>query len=539
MGFAPGDPTSALAAHQRLVMALLRSPALPGEPGTRRLVQTHISSLLLAGDRVYKLRKPLALPVLDFSPAELRRIDCEHELALNRRTAPSLYLGVQPVTGSIDAPVLGPGAAASEPIDWVLVMRRFDDAGLLGRMAHEGRLGPATVDALAQAVAAFHASLPRSPPSFGEPAFVRARALENLDALGSSTALASEQARVQRLRAWTEAAFEHHAARLAARREQGFVREGHGDLHLDNIVLLDGEPRPFDAIEFNDSLRHTDIVADMAFTFMDLWRQGLPRLAWRLASRWAEGTGDAAGLALLRFFGTYRALVRAKVALLRHEQGDPGAVTAALRDLQVAEAVAGVAPPAPPARLVMTCGLSGSGKSTVALELAQALGAIRLRSDVERKRLHGLAPLARPTAAEARRLYDRPATRLTFDHLASLSRGLLAEGLTVVVDAAFLRREERDRFRAMAAALGVPALVVECRAPAEVLRQRLVARALSGQDPSDADVAVLERQLGLQQPPGADEPTLVIDTADALPVVAARCEALAQDLLGGACAHGA
>lgn len=534
MGAAADAPAGAPAsmAHERLVHALLHGDALPGPPDGRRLVQTHISSLIIAGDRVYKLRKPLVLPFLDFSTPARRRDDCDEELRLNRRTAPSLYIGVQPVTGTPDAPRLGGDEDAA--LDWALVMRRFDDHLLLGRMARERRVDAALVDALAAGVAAFHAALPPSPPGFGEPAQVRRWALDNLDALESTAVLAPEREALGRLRGWTESSFERLAPTLAERRDAGLVREGHGDLHLDNIVLLDGVPRPFDALEFNPALRHADIVADIAFPFMDLWRHGMPQLAWRLVDRWAQDGGDAAGLVLLRFFAVYRALVRAKVAALRGAQGDGEAFAAARRDLTLALAIAGLAPAAPRPRLVLTSGLSGSGKSTVALQLVEALGALRLRSDVERKRLHGLAPLDRPTPAQGLTLYGREATRRTFDHLAALAQALLAGGETVVVDAAFLHRAERDRFRAMAARLGVPTIVVDCQAPVDALRERLRERERSGHDPSDAGIEVLERQLEFHQDVAADEPAARLDTAGDPATVAAKCDALARDILAGA-----
>lgn len=521
----------ALDAHERLVQALLHGDALPGDPARRRLIQTHISSLVVDGDRVYKLRKPLVLPFLDFSTPARRRADCEEELRLNRRTAPSLYIGVQPVTGTFDAPRLGGDEGAA--LDWVLEMRRFDDRLLLGRMAREGRVDAALVDALAATIAAFHAALPPSTPGYGEPAQVRRWALDNLDALEAVPDLSPEREPMCRLRAWTESTFQRLAPTLAERREAGFVREGHGDLHLDNIVLLDGVPRPFDALEFNPALRHADIVADIAFPFMDLWRHGLPHLAWRLADRWAQDGGDTGGLVLLRCFAVYRALVRAKVAALRGAQGDSEAFVAARRDLALAQAIAGLDPAIPRPRLVLTSGLSGSGKSTVALALVEALGAVRLRSDVERKRLHGLAPLYRPTPEQALTLYGREATRRTFDHLAGLAQALLAGGETVIVDAAFLHRAERDRFRSMAARQGVPALVVDCRAPEAVLRERLRERARSGHDPSDAGIEVLERQLAFHQDVAVDEPAAVLDTAADPATVAAKCHALARDILAG------
>ena len=510
------------------MQALLAGDAFTSPPAERRLIETHISSLVLEGGLAWKLRKPLKLPFLDFSTPELRRADCDEELRLNRRTAPDHYLDVQPVTGSVEAPHIG---GAGTAIDWVLRMRRFDDAHGLDRLAAAGRLSAAQVDALALNVARFQQALPRSPTGFGTSQVVLDWALKNLDELDASPATAAHGASLAALRRWTADEFDRLAPLIEQRRAQGFVREGHGDLHLGNIVLADGAPLPFDAVEFNPALRHIDLVADIAFTFMDLLRHGLPRLAWRFASGWAEAGGDHGGLALLRFYAVYRALVRAKVALLRAAQGDAQAAGAFERDLALAAAIAAPRSTAP--RLVLTTGLSGSGKSTVALALVEALDAVRLRSDVERKRLFGISPLddrnasLRPAAAE---LYSPQAGERTYARLAEIAATLLDAGIDVVVDAAFLRRTERDDFAALARQHRAHPVLVDCRAPEAVLRERLQRRAAEGRDPSDADGAVLTRQLRWHEAPAADEPALTLDTDIDLPTLLARCDALAKQL---------
>ncbi|MFT3663815.1 AAA family ATPase [Piscinibacter sp.] len=483
-------------------------------PGTRT-IETHISTLLLAGDFAYKLRKPLRLPFLDFSTPAARRRDCEEELRLNRRTAPELYLDVRPVQGSLAAPRVGTPGDASGAIDWLLRMRRFDDDLLLARLAARGALGAAEVDALAREVADFHAALPASPAAWGEPEDVLRWARANFAALGDTRGL-------RELHGWSEREFERIAPRLALRRAQGRVREGHGDLHLANIVMLDGRPVPFDAIEFNPALRHADTMADAAFVFMDLWRHGLPSLAWRFASAYAERGGDHEGLALLPFFAVYRALVRAQVAALRNDEA------ACARDIGVAREIAAARRARP--LLLLTVGLSGSGKSTVALELLQALGALRLRSDVERKRLAGLAAEARPTPAQAGALYAAAMTRRTYACLGRLAGTLLEAGLNVVVDAAALRRHERDALRALAEAHGAEFRLVECVAPEAVLRERIARRAAEGRDASDADQEVLGLQLRIVEIPAADEGALRLDTDADPATVARRCAALAARL---------
>ena len=511
----------ALERHHRLVHGLCRPEAWPAPaPTSFETIETHLSTVVLAGAWALKLKKPIALDFVDFSTLERRHHFCAEELRLNRRTAAAWYVDVLPVTGTLDAPRLG---GDGEPLEWALRMRRFDQALLLDRLAADGALTGAQIDALAQAVAAFHAALPPSPAAWGDPATVLRFARDNLRSLAAAGV---ERDAVAALAAWTERRFAAIAPRLERRRAQGCVREGHGDLHLGNIAWLDGAPVPFDALEFDPALRHVDVLNDAAFTFMDLLDHGLPALAWRWLSGYLEAGGDYAGLPLLRWFAAYRALVRAKVAAIRATQADASpperdaALAAARRRIALARTLA--APPAP--LLVLTTGVSGSGKSTVAAMLVEALGAVRVRSDVERKRLHGLASTAR--VADRASLYGRTATLRTYARLADAARAALDGGIDAIVDAAFLRRDERDAMRALARSHGVRCVIVECTAPAPVLAQRLAARERANTDASDATVDVLAMQQRVREPLAADEGALVVDTDAPLPALRARVDAI-------------
>ncbi len=536
---------TALARHALLVRSLLRGDAFATPPAERSLIETHISSLVLAGGYVYKLRKPLKFDFLDFSTPALRHFDCLEELRLNNRTAPQLYVDVLPIVGTPDAPRIGTHADAPRAIDWALRMRRFDQDHLLDAMARAGTLAAAQIDALAERVAAFHASLPPAPPlhdrdhdhSRGQAATVRAWALANLDALRAGATSAAQVERIAALRRWTDRECTRLAPLMRQRELHGHVRECHGDLHLRNIVLIDGVPLPFDGIEFDAEMRRIDVVNDIAFTFMDLLGHGLPEFAWRFASGYAEHSGDYAGLALLRFFAVYRALVRARVALLRAEQvqAEAGAeAKAGARDsieqyLALAESLADPAATRQPL-LVLTSGVSGSGKSTVAQCLAQHLGAVRVRSDVERKRLFALAATTRPAPAELATLYGADATQRTYTRLGELARGLLQAGVSVVVDAVALRRSERDALRGLADACGARFGVVECHAPEPVLRARIERRLREAKDASDADERVLALQLRAREPAAADEAAVAFDTDCAMEELECRCKVTAARL---------
>ena len=516
-------PVVTLAEHAALVAAL------HVQLGADALIETHISSVLLAGAYAYKLKKPVAFGFLDFSTLAARAHFCAEELRLNRRTAPQIYLDVQPVTGTIDAPRLG-GAGA--PIEHALRMRRFDPAQGLDQVAARGELDAAHADALAAAIARLHGAAARAPAGsrFGAPATVLHWADENLAVLRAGSHAAADRARLDALADITRRSFDRLRPQFAARQAEGFVRECHGDLHLGNAVLIDGAPVLFDALEFNDALRWIDVISDIAFLFMDLLDHGQAALAWRLLSGYLETTGDYDGVALLRFYAVYRALVRAKVALLRVQQPTVPPVARVRAQagfahyLALAETLA-AAPPRP--LLVVMTGLSGSGKSTVAQQLAARLGAVRVRSDVERKRLAGLAPVARGAPA----LYAPQMTERTYARLRQVAAGLLAAGVPVVVDAASLRAEERRTLAKVAAAGGGRAAVVACNAPDAVLDARVAARMQAGHDPSDATLEVLARQRQWREPRAADEPAhTTIDTDCPADVLAARCADLAAQL---------
>jgi predicted kinase len=391
-------------------------------------------------------------------------------------------------------------------------------------------LTAALVDRLAAAVARLHAEAAVAPRGFGTSQTARRLTDDAIRATRALVQSPAERARLDALAAWSAAECEARASAMAARVDAGLVRECHGDLHLANVVLLEGEPVPFDAIEFNEELRFIDVIADVAFTFMDLLDHALPRLAWRFVGGYLEHTGDYEGLSLLRYFAVYRALVRAEVALIRMRQPDVRRQVRVREHasfqqyLGLAERLREAGAPV----LVAMTGLSGSGKSTVALELAERLGGVRIRSDVERKRLLGYAPHERTHAGA----YSREATERTYARMADAARAALAAGVPAVADAAFLRRTERDRFRALAHDCGARYALVACEAPADTLRARVAERHAAGRDPSEADVDVLERQMLWREPLAADErgDGACIDTGGAWEAVEEQCDALARVL---------
>jgi len=529
-GDGPRDERSALQQHEVLVAGLMRPSAYPGPIDHVQRIDTHVSTVLLAGDYAYKLRKPVNLGFLDFSTLEQRRRDCEEELRLNRRTAPQLYIDIVAVVGPPESPRFVDAASGEPIIDAAVRMRRFEPQMTLDQVAERGELTPELVDRVARAAAALHACSAAAPAGSGEPDHVARWMYDNFSDMRDQVQSPDDRSRLDALSRWTRSELAAKRDQLAERVLQSRIRECHGDLHLGNVVLIDGEPTLFDAIEFNAELRWIDVINEVAFTFIDLMDRGFPGLAWRCIGAYLEMTGDYEGLALLRLYAVYRALVRAKVALIRLRQP---AVKSQVRVREHASfehylALAEKLRNSSAAALVLMTGLSGSGKSTVAQTLAETLGGVRIRSDVERKRLYGLEPAADSHGS----IYGEDATRRVYDRLAALAGTVLRAGFPVVIDAASLKRSERDRFVALAATRHAHAAIVVCTAPKEVLRERLRSRAMSGADASEATEEVLASQAGWQEPLDAAEQRLaaVVDTSGDLESVERRAAEIAATL---------
>ncbi|HYD77943.1 AAA family ATPase [Ramlibacter sp.] len=450
-----------------------------------RLIETHISWVLLAGDTALKIKKPVTLPFLDYGSLAARQRCCEEELRLNRRLAPGIYRDVVAITGSAAQPSLGGDGPV---LEYALRMRRFADGMLFSELLPAGALQARDVDDLAALLADFHAQAPIATPQDGYGTPARRRDLALAACAGAAAALRAD---LSDLHGWLQAQADAQQPLWAARLAAGRVREGHGDLHLANLVRLDEGVAAFDGIEFDPALRWIDVLDDIAFAVMDFAAVGSRAFAFRLLNGWLDTTGDHEGLPALPFACAYRALVRAQAHALRSDAPQARAYVDAARSW--------TALPAP--RLAITHGLPGSGKTWRSQQWLQRHGAIRLRSDVERKRLARLAMLADSRAAGVD-LYTGDWGARTYERLLTLARTVLAAGLPVVLDAAFLRRPERDRARALATELGVRFGILACEAPAEVLRQRL--RDRRG-DASEADEAVLVRLQADAERLGADE----------------------------------
>lgn len=453
--------------------------------------ETHASVIFLAGERGYKLKRAVRFPYLDYSTAERRRHFCEAEVTVNRRTAPALYLGVVPVvrTACGGLSLGGDGTA----VDWLVEMRRFDEDALFDHLATAGRLDRFAMESLADEVARFHQQAERRPHGGGAAGLARVMD-SNVRTFAEIDAGVLDPQRVQALAGETASCFGRLAPLLDRRRDDGFVRHCHGDLHLRNIVVLDGRAVLFDAIEFDPAFADIDVLYDLAFLVMDLQFRDLGRLASILLNRYLDNTGDVHGLAALPLFLSVRAAIRSHVDALASAQQQAAADRAALADaarryLDLAHAFLVTCPP----RLIAIGGLSGTGKSRLARELAPLIGpapgARVVRTDSTRKRLAGVALGTRLRRSSD---YSEEMGRRTYQAVYDEAGEALAAGRSVIADAVFARPEERAAIAGIAADAGVPFHGLWLDADPHLLEERVTGRR---NNVSDATAEVVRMQL--------------------------------------------
>ncbi len=501
---------------QQEVVAFLCRPGTLGD-GPLERIETHISKIFLIGARAYKLKRSVRFAYLDFSTQDKRRQACEAEVAINRLTAPSLYRGVVAVRRAADGTLQLDGDG--EPVDWLVEMTRFDQGALFDRMARAGLLDRRTMEGLAGIIARFHdgaAAASGYGGRHGMAAIIDGSA-QTFAEVGPGIL---DKDKIALLDAETRRVLDRGAALLDQRLDGGLVRRCHGDLHLRNILLLDGRPTLFDAIEFNPALSHIDVLYDLAFLLMDLDHRHLRSLANRVLNHYLDARGDDGGLALLPLFLSVRAAIRAHVAAAAAKSNGAAEAEAEADDSRayLDQAIDYLAPAVP--KLVAVGGLSGAGKSRLAASLAPSLGAAPgarvVRSDVIRKRLAGVDPLSR-LGAEG---YTAEKTAATYRSVIDTTRTILSAGHAVIADAVFARPDERGAIADVAALAGVPFQGLWLEAPLDVMRERIVGRR---GDASDADADVVQRQSAYNI--GTIEWER-IDSSGAREETVARCRAL-------------
>lgn len=499
--------------QQRLVTALTDPNRYPHAVDEVEHRETHSSHILLAGDYAYKIKKSLDLGFLDFSTLELRHHYCQEELRLNRRLAP-IYLDVVAITGSPDDPMIG---GDGEAIEWAVKMQRFEQERQLDHWLEAGKVTVEMIETLARRVADFHAEAPAAAGDgeYGTPSQVAAPMRENFEQIRPLLDDATERERLQRLEDWTEQRLAALEPVLQRRLDEGRIRECHGDMHLANMIALDDGVAVFDGIEFNAGLRWIDVASEIAFVIMDLDSADAPALASRFLDQWLAQSGDYDALAVLQLYLVYRALVRAKVAAIRLGQDDIEADEAREQAERLACYIGlaqGYAEAWAPA-LVLTHGIAGTGKSTAAAVLIERHGAVRIRADVERRRLY---PDPDPTTRYAPAAHDA-----VYAHLESLAAQGIDAGYPVVIDATFIERARRAGFERLAADRDVPFRILDMQVPQEIIEERIAQRRRAGSDPSEADRKVMLDQQQRQEPLTASEQNaaIAVDNGGESPIV--------------------
>ena len=497
-------------------LSAMQKPSLFGSNCTSvELIETHISYVFLVDNVVYKMKKAVDFGFLNYSTLEKRKHYCDIEITLNRRLAPELYIGVVAIcrdnkTGEI---LLSDVANDEfEIIEYAVKMHRFEQTSILTQwMQSQVPLVRETqFSLLGSRIAEFHLSAPQlatqSDCELGKEASVRFAVEQNFQQVFRLISEESDKKRLKFLSEWSEGELKRHALLFEQRFVDGFVRECHGDLHTGNIAIIDDKPMLFDCIEFNDQFRCIDVMSEIAFLVMDLEVMGASKEAMDVLNTYLFRTGDYEGLKMLAFYKVYRAMVRAKVTILRLAQEGLSVedTSAALgvyrRYIELAMTYIKTSTPG----LIMTHGVSGTGKTTAARYLSRRWPGVHLRADVERKRLFGLKELD-SSKEKGIDIYTPLATTQTFERLWGAVNLLLEEGISVVLDSTFLNTGARQRFFKLAEVKGCPVYIISCQLSGEILRQRLINRQVAGDDASEADVFIMEKQLGSEEPLTKDE----------------------------------
>ena len=487
--------------EEKLINSLLHETAYPHAVDNIQLLETHISWVILTGSFAYKIKKPIKLEFLDFSSLERRKFFCYDELRLNRRWAPELYLDVVPICGSFEKPVVG---GSGSPIEYAVKMLQFPQIAQLDAQLDAGLLVDADMIELAEMIAAHHgmAAVIERRDAKGTIESIRHPMLENIEHLKSHVS----RDQLQELSLWTSKNLQDLQATLIERQKGGFIRECHGDLHLRNLVRLPSGIVAFDCVEFSTELRSVDVISDVSFLAMDLIARERRDLAYLFINRYLECTGDYAGMSVFGLYYVYHALIRAKVAAIRSVervdeidgQHDPEKIA---HWCSVARRWTVSTRPV----LIAMHGFSGSGKTSLSQILISLLPAIRVRSDIERKRVYGLEEDERSGARVGKGIYDPHARRNIYETLAAAAEVSLRLGQNVIVDAAFLNCEDRRHFQTLAQRLNADFIIVDtCAEPDELLR-RVRLRQHEAGDASEADANVLRYQFENAEPLVSEE----------------------------------
>ena len=482
--------------------ALIRAMLEPGfySPPVKscELIETHISWVILTGSFVYKIKKPVDFGFLDFSSLEKRKFYCEEELRLNQRLAPEIYLEVITIHGTEESPVFNDDGRI---VEYAVKMMQFPQHTELDQLLKQGKLTHNIIDSISELIADFHQQIDvaDNDSEFGEPGTVLQPVKENFNQIRERVCDNETLGKLLHIEQWSDKTFNKLKSVLKERQQNGFIRECHGDLHLRNLAWYQNTPLAFDCLEFNAQFRWIDVMSEVAFLIMDLKDHLQPELASRFLNRYLEVTGDYAGCSVLNFYQVYRAMVRAKVEAIRLQQTadiankDNSEITGFTNYLKLAENFTRKKE----LFILITRGVSGSGKSTITGPLSEKLGAIRIRSDIERKRLFSVNMDTHHHTDIAQGIYSAQATEKTYLKLLELAEIILQSGFPVIIDATFSDYKQRQLFSQLAKKYHSRYLILELQTENKILKQRVTNRK---NDVSDANLDVLTNQLNNWQP---------------------------------------
>lgn len=456
------------------------------------LIETHIAWVILTGKYAYKIKKPVNFGFLDFSTLEKRKYYCEEELRLGQQFSSEIYLAVVPITGTKEQPQIN---GAGPVLEYAIKMHEFPQENLLSSLLKRGCLTENRIEQLGELIAEFHKKAPIAPKAsrFGLPKEVHAPTQQNFEQIAPLLSKASDIKQLERLTAWADQQFEQHQPLLQERKKQGFIRDCHGDLHLANIIIYNNKLVLFDRLEFNEDLRWTDVIADLAFLMMDLTEKKQTNFSNQLVNTYLYYTEDYQGLALLPYYLSYRAVVRAKIALFRLKQ--EGLNNEEKKEIQHAyynyiKLAEFYTYPSKPC-LLITHGLSGSGKTTIAKNAVKYCGAIQINSDIIRKNLFNILLHASSNSKLNSGIYTVRATKKTYKKLENLAKIIINAGFTALVDASFLQHTQRTVFYKLSKQLKIPFYILHCQINDSEITQRIKNRLNNPTRISEANLTVL------------------------------------------------
>ncbi len=495
-------------ARRKLPGALMKPAAYPHDCRDVRLIETHMSWLFLTGEFAYKVKKPIHFDFVNFSTVELRRHFCEEELRLNRRFAPDLYLSVVTIVAADDNLLIAEDPDHPGAVEWAVRMRQFDPAAQADKLLDDNRLTTDELHRFGSIIASQHRNIAPHMGAYDAAGPMR----DNFTTLCALPCSRPYQDTLNALSEHLEREIARLGPELESRQRDHQVKECHGDLHLSNMVRLQDGLCAFDCLEFDAELRNIDVMCDAGFLLMDCLVRGRRDLGYAFIDGYLNVSGDYAGAALLPIFADYRSMVRAKVAGLRLDQEPQDNEAAAKLERHLEWNAGRMA--RPPGRLLIMCGVSGTGKSYWAEQLVRELGAIRIRSDVLRKVQAGMQAEETSGAAIGEGIYNIDTSSDLYEAMAVQAQALLACGENVIIDAACLHAAKRRLLYEAARAADADSTLLHLTGAPELLHERIARRNATGDDPSEADEKVLDWQLEWAEPPGDDEPSVSVDTSN-------------------------